>query len=70
MSQIIGLPVSEKEAYVSRKQLAALMGVSLRTVDKLTAQGMPSVTFGLRTRRYLPSRALAWARQRDSRRAA
>jgi hypothetical protein len=34
------------ERYVSRAELAALMGVSLATVDRLVAEGMPSVTWG------------------------
>lgn len=37
------------------------MGVSLATVDRLVAQGMPSVTWGRRTRRFLPSNAINWA---------
>jgi hypothetical protein len=32
------------ERYVSRAELAVLMGVSLATVDRLVAEGMPSVT--------------------------
>lgn len=67
---IHGLPVPESERYLTRQQLADLMGVSLRTIDNLTREGMPSVTFGLRARRYLASRALAWARERETRTAA
>lgn len=55
------------EPYVDAKELARQMGVSTRTVERLTAAGMPSETWGLkRTRRYLPSRAMAWARERRS----
>ena len=46
------------ERYVSRKRLAELMGVSVKTIDRLVAQGMPSVTWGLRRRLFLPSQAL------------
>jgi hypothetical protein len=57
--------VPTPERYVKRDELAALMRVSLRTVDRLTAAGMPSETWGMsRTRRYLPSQALAWASAR------
>jgi hypothetical protein len=50
------------ERYVDARELAHLMGVSSRTIKRLTADGMPSETWGLRrTRRYLPSRAMAWA---------
>jgi excisionase family DNA binding protein len=60
-----GLPVREVEHYLTRAELARLMGVSVKTVDRLVAAGMPSETFGLRTRRFLASRALAWARARE-----
>jgi phage terminase Nu1 subunit (DNA packaging protein) len=49
------------ERYVTARELAELMGVSLRTVKRLTAAGMPSETWGMRARRYLPSQAMAWA---------
>jgi hypothetical protein len=49
------------ERYLSRFELAQVMGVSIDTVDRLVAAGMPSVTWGRRTRRFKPSVALAWA---------
>ena len=50
------------ERYVTASELAELMGVSVRTINRMTAAGMPSETWGMaRTRRYLPSQALAWA---------
>jgi hypothetical protein len=52
------------ERYVSRVELAAIMGVSLATVDRMVAEGMPSVTWGRRTRRFRPSVAIAWAEDR------
>jgi phage terminase Nu1 subunit (DNA packaging protein) len=52
------------ERYVSRAELAAIMGVSLATVDRMVAEGMPSVTWGRRTRRFRPSEATAWALER------
>jgi hypothetical protein len=39
-----GLVVAER--YVSRAELAVLMGVSLATVDRLVAEGMPSGDVG------------------------
>ena len=48
------------ERYVT----AELMGVSARTVKAWTSQGMPSETWGMRARRYLPSEAMDWARAR------
>lgn len=56
------LPIPEPEAYVDKRGLAALMGVSVSTIDRWLAKGMPSETWGLRARRFRPSRAIAWAR--------
>lgn len=64
-TKVTGLPQSEDERYLSREELAELMGVSVRTIDRLVRAGMPSETWGLRTRRFLASRALAWVRARD-----
>ncbi len=55
----------EAERYVNRRELAAVMGVSIDTVDRLVAEGMPSVTWGRRTRRFRPSVAIAWAAARE-----
>jgi phage terminase Nu1 subunit (DNA packaging protein) len=52
------------EPYVSRYELARLMGVSVATVDRMVAEGMPSVTWGRRTRRFRPSVAIDWATER------
>jgi phage terminase Nu1 subunit (DNA packaging protein) len=57
-----GSPTQEPERYVSRHELAALMGVSIATIDRMVAEGMPSVTWGRRTRRFKVSAAIAWAR--------
>jgi predicted DNA-binding transcriptional regulator YafY len=55
------------ERYVDARELAQLMGVSVRTVKRMTAAGMPSETWGMaRTRRYLPSQAMAWAHARGT----
>jgi phage terminase Nu1 subunit (DNA packaging protein) len=37
------------------------MGVSVATVDRLVNEGMPSVTWGRRTRRFRASVAITWA---------
>ena len=52
---------SRLEPFVSRQELARLMGVSVATVDRMVAEGMPSVTWGRRTRRFRPSIAIGWA---------
>lgn len=56
--------LAETERYVSRVELAQIMGVSVTTVDRLVRAGMPSETWGLRARRFRPSRAVAWAQGR------
>lgn len=58
---------SVSERYVKARELATMMGVSVRTVNRFTAEGMPSETWGMsRTRRFLPSEALAWAQARGT----
>jgi hypothetical protein len=53
------------ERYVTAAELAAIMRVSVKTIRRWTADGMPSETWGLaRTRRYLVSECIAWARAR------
>ena len=53
------------ERYVTAAELAELMGVSLSTIRRMTAAGMPSETWGMaRTRRYLASECIASARAR------
>jgi len=65
--EAVGLSVASVEAYVTRPQLAELMGVSVGTVDNMVREGMPSVTWGRRTRRFRPSTAIAWAQARTMR---
>jgi hypothetical protein len=54
------------ERYISAVELGGLMFVSLSTIRRMTAAGMPSTTFGMgHTRRYLASECIEWARARD-----
>jgi phage terminase Nu1 subunit (DNA packaging protein) len=54
------------ERYVDARELAKLMGVSERTIRRWVTAGMPSQTWGMaRTRRFLPSSAIAWASSID-----
>jgi phage terminase Nu1 subunit (DNA packaging protein) len=64
--RVVGLPVDEPERYVSRAGLAELMGVHVNTIDRMRKAGMPSETWGVRSRRFRPSVAIAWARARGS----
>jgi excisionase family DNA binding protein len=60
-----------QERYVTIRELAELMGVSERTIRRMAADGMPSENWGMsRTRRFLPSKAIAWAQNRTVRNAA
>lgn len=53
------------ERYVTAAELAQLMGVSTSTIKRLVAAGLPSESWGMaRTRRFLPSQAMAWAHAR------
>jgi phage terminase Nu1 subunit (DNA packaging protein) len=61
-ADVIGLPVPEPERYVGREEMAQLMGVHICTLDRMVRDGMPSETWGRRTRRFRPSLAIAWAR--------
>lgn len=63
-SQTVAPQLLTPERYVARTELAVIMGVSLATVDRMVAEGMPSVTWGRRTRRFRPSAAIAWALER------
>ena len=62
--RVVGVPAAEPERYVTRAELAAIMGVSLPTIDRMVRDGMPSETWGMRARRFRPSVAIAWARAR------
>lgn len=64
VSNVRSIPVPETEPYVDRRRLAEIMGVSVPTVDRMVAAGMPSETWGMRARRFRPSVAIAWARTR------
>ena len=54
------------ERYVTAAELAGLMGVSIRTIRRWTAEGMPAERWSMkRTVRFLPSEAIAWASSRQ-----
>jgi predicted DNA-binding transcriptional regulator AlpA len=53
------------ERYLRIDELAQVMGVGETTIKRWRAEGMPSETWGMkRTRRYLASKCMAWARAR------
>lgn len=53
-----------REAYLNRQQLAAHLGLSLRTITKFDGEGMPSHRWGPRTVRYRLSECEAWLAER------
>lgn len=53
------------EPWITRQELADQLHVSLRHVDHLVNAGAPSVVFGVRTRRFLASRVIAWAEENN-----
>ena len=68
MTSVTGLPQAETERYLTKQELAELLGVSVRTIERLVAAGAPSETWGLRSRRFLASRFVAWMRAREANR--
>jgi len=53
------------ETYITREELAKLMGISKSTIQRMVQEGMPSETWGMgNTRRFRASEAMAWARER------
>jgi len=63
VAAISSLPAAEPERYVDARELASLMSVSLSSVKRMKAAGMPHVTWGMKLVRYRPSVALQWARE-------
>ena len=59
---VLGLQRPEQERYITRAELAQLMGVSTSTIRRLEKKGLPRVMFGRQTVRYRASVAVAWAR--------
>jgi hypothetical protein len=59
----------QPEPYVDVPTLAKLLGVAPVTIARMVRAGMPSETWGVRTRRFRPSEAIAWARDREASRA-
>jgi hypothetical protein len=47
----------------TRKMLASHLKVSLRTIDKLQAEGLPCIFIG-RSRRFLLSEVIAWLKRK------
>jgi predicted DNA-binding transcriptional regulator AlpA len=55
----------DPERFVTARELAGIMHVGERTVARWVAEGCPSETWGQRSRRFLPSEVMAWAKRRN-----
>ena len=58
------------EPYLDREEIKTRLGIGYTTLDKLVKEGMPSHTWGLRTRKFLWSEVQRWLRERDRKAAA
>jgi phage terminase Nu1 subunit (DNA packaging protein) len=58
--------LSEPDEILTRQELAAELKISLPTLDKLRAAGLPSETWGLRTVRFRRRKVLSWLAQYDA----
>lgn len=55
---------AQPEQYVTRQELAEMMRVSVPTIDRMRREGMPSINWGRRLVRFIPSEAIGWAQER------
>ena len=66
MSEVVHFPTVEP--FLNRVQMAEIMGISTKALDRLVREGLPCRTWGLRTRVFRVSEALAWDAQRQAKR--
>lgn len=65
LEQRDGASVPERPAFVKKPEMARIMGISLRKLQALTAEGLPSYLIGTQERRYDVAEVLAWLRARS-----
>jgi phage terminase Nu1 subunit (DNA packaging protein) len=65
VAEFRALPVEQRERFVTRTELAELMGISVQSVDRMIAKGAPHERWGMRAVRVLPSRFIQWAREQE-----
>ena len=58
-------PPRVADGLVTRAELAEIMRVSVPTIDRMRRDGMPSVTWGRRLRRFRPVEAMKWAEAQE-----
>lgn len=61
---------SEAEVYLTRRQVAERLQVSLTTLDGYVKAGMPSYSWGLRVRRFKFSEVERWLKAESRARSA
>jgi predicted DNA-binding transcriptional regulator AlpA len=69
MSLRTAVPGERPEPFLTRAQLAEIIGVSTDTVDRMRQRGMPSETWSARSVRFRFSDVEAWHRDRADARA-
>jgi phage terminase Nu1 subunit (DNA packaging protein) len=65
VAEVLG-PRAVPDTLLTRRELAAEMRVSVRTVDAMRAEGMPCITWGRRLVRFRLREAMAWAEERGT----
>ena len=60
-------PPTGPEPWMSKARVAAHMGVSVRTITRWMAEGLPHETWGLSTPKFQASVVVRWASQRARR---
>ncbi len=63
MSVRATVPGERPEPYLTRRQLAEILGTSTDTVDRMRQRGMPSTTWSARSVRFRFSEVEAWRRE-------
>lgn len=70
-ARVISFPSSQPlgpEPFLNRREIAAFMRVSVRTIDNWVTESCPHETWGLRTRVFRASEVVEWAQHRARRR--
>lgn len=56
---------AERPAFVKKPEMARILGISLRKLQALTAEGLPSYLIGTQERRFDVAEVLRWIRDRS-----
>lgn len=64
MTNVVYVDFGREERLLNKEQIAKRLGYTVRTVEKLTAEGMPSEIKGIR-RMYKETACRNWLAQRE-----